>query len=203
MTSIFISYGRTERPLIKQIATQLRRIYGEKQVWYDEDIAGGQHWESVLRNEIAARDIFLFMISAKSVQSEYCIWEAKEALRLEKKILPVLIEPLPASEIPDVLDDFQYIDISEVAGPGGALTAEHILKLATAITPLSQEYQIKWQQKRRRTTLWRAALLSLAAIFVGAVITLAVTNNPPFPGGIAYVAAHENNVEIRVIDGGV
>src|SRR5215510_13836527 len=57
MTSIFISYDRDDRPLTRQLATQLRRVYGFDQVWYDENIRGGEDWWDEIRKQIADRDI--------------------------------------------------------------------------------------------------------------------------------------------------
>ncbi len=202
MTSIFISYSRSERIIIQQLASQLRRIYGSEEVWYDEDISGGQRWWDEIRNQIAACEIFMFMLSEESAQSEYCRKEYEEAQRQGKEILPVLIKPILPENIPNFLSAIQYVDIfsskeSEIA------SAENIIKLAAAINPLSQDFQTKFQQKRRRINLVRLGSLTITAIVVGIIIAVSVSRYPSFQGGIAYVSAKENNVEIKLMGGGL
>jgi Tol biopolymer transport system component len=201
MTSIFISYSRSERTMIQQLAAQLRRIYGVDEVWYDEDISGGQRWWDEIRRQIAACEIFMFMLSEDSATSEYCRKEYEEAQRQGKEILPVRIKPIPPEKIPNFLSAIQYVDLS--ASPEAEIAyAENIIRLAAAINPLSRDFQTKLQQKRRRLNLLRLASVSIFAIIVGAILAITVSRYPSFDGGITYVSARENNVEIKLVSGG-
>src|SRR5687768_1742912 len=171
MTSIFISYSRRERTIIQQLASQLRRIYGNEEVWYDEDISGGQRWWDEIRRQIAACEIFMFMLSEESAQSEYCRKEYEEAQRQGKEIFPVRIQPIAPENIPDFLREIQYVDIYS-ANEAEITSAENIIKLAAAINPLSQDFQAKLQQKRRRINLLRIGSLTVTAIVLGIILAV-------------------------------
>ena len=90
---MFISYSRTNKPFVKELVTLLGRVYSDHEVWFDEDIGGGEDWWQCILGEIARCDLFIFLISNKSLESEYCQAEFREALRLQKMCLPVLVVP--------------------------------------------------------------------------------------------------------------
>src|SRR5690349_582929 len=93
MARMFISYSRTNKPFVKELVTLLGRVYSDHEVWFDEDIGGGEDWWQCILGEIARCDLFIFLISNKSLESEYCQAEFREALRLQKMCLPVLVVP--------------------------------------------------------------------------------------------------------------
>src|SRR5262245_41471507 len=111
MTRIFISYSREDRPVVHQIAPLLREVYGYTAIWFDEDLVGGQNWWDEILRQIAACDIFLYLLSEDSANSPYCQAESSEARRLQKAILPVRIKE--NSPIPDDLSRIQYVDLTD------------------------------------------------------------------------------------------
>jgi TolB protein len=201
MTRIFISYDRDDRPLTRQIATQLRRVYED--VWYDEIIRGGEDWWDEIRKQIAQCDIFMFMLSEESIKSPYCKKETDEAISLKKEILPVRISPV--KEIPDHLKQIQYVDMSS-----GTITTDNLIELTAAINRLSdkiaqdlRDQQTRLLQQRQRLTILR--LVAGAAVIVALTIIalVTITQMPPFQGEIDFVSTSGTRPEIRVLKGGL
>ena len=93
MARIFISYSRADRPFVDDLVLLLRRVYGHDGLWYDDDIHGGEDWWQTILAEIAACELFVYLISNDSLASPYCQAEMREALRLRKQILPVIVRP--------------------------------------------------------------------------------------------------------------
>jgi hypothetical protein len=90
---IFISYAREDSEFVSSLVSELK-IRGIDP-WYDEDdIPKAVPWDdSMLLGVQRCRD-FLFIISPDSIVSEPCALELREALRLNKRIIPGLIRPI-------------------------------------------------------------------------------------------------------------
>jgi len=199
MTSIFISYDRDDRPLTQQLSRQLRRVYGFDQVWYDENIRGGQDWWNEIRQQIAGRDIFIYLLSNESARSPYCHAEHAEAKRLNKEVLPVRIEPI--TDIPDFLKQIQYVDMSE-----GQITVENFTELNAAIKQISDK--IEADERRRlaanlkSTSRWGRVAVPLAILILLAVGLLVTTPPPPFRGQIIYTSGRAALSSLMLNTGG-
>lgn len=204
MSRIFISYDRTDRPLTRDLAGKLRRVYDH--VWYDENLTGGEDWWQEIRQRIAEADIFMYMLSKDSAVSEYCHKEHAEANRLNKEVLPVRISPVQPEEMPDFLRQIQYVDMST-----GQVTADNLTELNAAINRRTDQITRRWREaqekllsQRRRMTLLRllvAALVLMALLAFGALL---LSRRPPFDSGrIAYITRNGANQEFRVVEGGL
>src|SRR5262245_40389172 len=107
---IFISYSRVDRQLCVDLATRMRRVYGYERVWFDETLHAGEGWWQEILDQVRRCDIFLIMMTRETFESEYCQAEYKEAKRLNKALLPLLVRA--RTEIPDYLKHIQYVDTS-------------------------------------------------------------------------------------------
>jgi hypothetical protein len=132
MPNLFVSYSRVDRPFVDDFVPVLRRSYGLSSVWFDDEIYGGQEWWEEILGQIAACDIFIYLLSDKSVTSPYCRAEYIEASRLRKKMLPVLIRA--KTEIPTDLSRIQYDDLS-----GGLKDIEAVARLFGSVNRLSEK----------------------------------------------------------------
>lgn len=86
----FISYGRADS---KDFASKLnnRLIAEGMEVWFDfDDIPLGVDYQNQIDDGIERSDNFLFVISPHSINSPYCGLEVEHALRLNKRIIPLL-----------------------------------------------------------------------------------------------------------------
>jgi len=136
MARIFISYSRADRQFIDQFIPLIRRVYGNDSVWFDDDIHGGVDWWQMILNEIEKCDIFVYLISNEALESSYCQAEFREALRLKKQIIPVIVRRLDPvypgnidEDLAAVLRRTQYVDMS-----GGFRDPNTISALYAALT---------------------------------------------------------------------
>ncbi|MEM7794987.1 MAG: TIR domain-containing protein [Cyanobacteria bacterium P01_C01_bin.118] len=86
----FISYGRADS---KAFAAKLNACLLEQnlEVWFDfDDIPLGVDYQNQIDDGIERSKNFLFVISPHSVNSPYCRLEIEHALRLRKRIIPLL-----------------------------------------------------------------------------------------------------------------
>ena len=105
MAQIFISYSRADVNFVEELVPLINTIFPEHTVWYDRQIVGGEDWWKRILREIDSCDLFIYLLSNDSLNSTYCQSEFKEALRLQKKCLPVIVRPKTNVELaPDDLE---------------------------------------------------------------------------------------------------
>lgn len=131
MLRFFISYSRADRLFLDLFVPTLRAEYGERSVWFDDQIPGGVDWWQTILTEISACDIFIFLMTNESLTSASCQGEFREALRLGKAILPLLARPktdvwgnAPA-DIEPVLRKINYLDLSKGVSDTEAIARLH------------------------------------------------------------------------------
>ncbi len=152
MARIFISYSRADKMFVNEFVPLLRKVYGNDSVWFDDDIHGGSNWWQMILSEVADCELFVYLASNDSLASPYCQAEFREALRLHKQILPVIVRPKTdypgdvPGDLEAVLHRTQYVDMSKGFGVSEAHTNLHaavhrLLEQAqsVALAPLSPE----------------------------------------------------------------
>jgi hypothetical protein len=89
MADIFISYSSKDKSVVKTMASLLE----EKgwSVWWDRQIPVGQHYDTVIENEIQKAGCVLVVWTQRSVASEWVKNEATAAAQ-EGKLVPVMLE---------------------------------------------------------------------------------------------------------------
>ncbi len=115
---IFISYAHENTAVVRGLVQILDA--GGHSVWFDDQILPGQDWKRQLGRKIAASEAFLYALTRLSVDSEWCQWEFAEAARLQKFIIPVLMEL--TVKVPASLKTLQYADFTE--GPTAIAAAK-------------------------------------------------------------------------------
>jgi len=134
---IFISYASEDRRRVEEAALALQADGHE--VFFDRtSLAGGDDYNAIIRERIADADLFVFMITASSLEEgSYTLTELRMAR--EKwptpvgHVLPVLLEPCDIEEIPAYLRGVTFFE------PEGDLAAElaaHLAKSPGRRTPL-------------------------------------------------------------------
>lgn len=127
MARIFVSYSRADRPFVENFVPLLRRVYGLDSVWYDDQIHGGADWWRMILDKVEDCQLFVYLISNESLASPYCLAEFREALRLQKAILPIIVRPRThypgeiADDLREVLQRIQYVDMSSGFKDSGTL----------------------------------------------------------------------------------
>jgi hypothetical protein len=104
---IFVSYSRANKTEVEKIVDLLKV---EHEVFWDADIISMSIWWAKILDvdEIEKCNIFIFVISEESVESEYCLAELDYARDRSRPILPVVIDAPVQYPIPDNLQSIQW-----------------------------------------------------------------------------------------------
>lgn len=89
----FISYAREDRSHVEQLQKHLE--FFKCTSWVDSSLHGGQDWWQVILEQIQQCDVFIPVVSARSLKSVACAREFDWAEALDKPVLPVAVEPPP------------------------------------------------------------------------------------------------------------
>lgn len=112
-TDVFISYAIENSDAREKIRKSLAR-YNISTWVHSRDIDLGTNFEDAIKKGIAEANCTLYFISKEAVESEYCQIELEYAQKLNKKIIPILIQEVPKEKIPQEIEKLQYIDFSTV-----------------------------------------------------------------------------------------
>jgi hypothetical protein len=104
---IFVSYSHRDRSFVEELGSHLKLLQrqGLIEVWSDSEITAGQEWHEVINEGMERADIFLLMVSASFLSSDFC-WgiEVKRALERHDQgsaiVVPVILRPCLWKESP-------------------------------------------------------------------------------------------------------
>ncbi len=112
MTQVFLSYSEKEREFMEKIAASLMRE--SFTVWTNKtDIHSGSDFVEAIYRGIEEADNLVYLMSAASLESEYCQKELSYALSLKKRIIPLLIEEIDLEQVPLELRTLQFINFAD------------------------------------------------------------------------------------------
>ena len=111
--TVFIAYARSDAPEVHGIARRLRTRGIDTRVDI-ENIEIGTDWAATLEDFIRNADTILFVISPAAMRSQFCLMEVEFAIRYSKRILPILLKPVPDDIIPANLARLQYLVFTDV-----------------------------------------------------------------------------------------
>ena len=168
---VFISYSRADLAFADQLDATLR-IGGFDTKLDRHGIHGGENWRERLGTLIRESDTVVFVLSAASAGSEICAWEVGEAVRLGKRILPVLPGPLGEATVPAPLSALNYVHLyAEPKRPGSGFGPGLVELVAALNTDLG------WLREHTRlmqwATLWEAGGRATNRLLSGADIAAA------------------------------
>jgi hypothetical protein len=113
MGSLFVSHSSSDQAATKQVVERLE-AEGFVALFLDfhpvHGIPAGGIWESELYAQLRKADGVIFLANAASVESKWCFAEISLARSLHKPVFPLRLE---AGVRLDLLDDVQWIDLSE------------------------------------------------------------------------------------------
>jgi hypothetical protein len=120
---IFLSYKSGDRDLVAALALRLSQQGHE--VWFDQQLVGGQSWWNEILAQIRSANVFLFALTPAALTSQACQLEYTYAHGLRKRILPVMLaEDVDARLLPPALQQIQVVDYhAPEAGGWTRLTA--------------------------------------------------------------------------------
>lgn len=94
---VFLSYSTRDRERLENLLSALRRA--DEQVWFDDELGGGEVWWQQILESIRGCDVFLFALSDNALQSKPCLAELQYAQALNKPIVPIQIGPVGSMRI--------------------------------------------------------------------------------------------------------
>ncbi|MCP3929599.1 MAG: toll/interleukin-1 receptor domain-containing protein, partial [Bacteroidetes bacterium] len=165
LTDIFVCCDESDKAIRDAVVQSLVRY--AKTCWLPErDIQKGIRYEYAIEQGIEGADNFFFFISPTSMASDNCQRELAHALSYHKRIIPLLIAPI--AEIPEALQDVQFIDFTN-----NVQTNEHKIDELLNLLAHEQDYyhqhklllvrSRKWAAENRKPTfLLRGHKLELA-----------------------------------------
>lgn len=108
----FLSYARADKEEIKKLFDAL--LARGIDLWLDaDDIRGATIWMDALLTAIQNCHNFIYAISEHSLQSPYCQMELSHALRLNKRIIPVLISDVNPDFCPQPIRELQWLFLNK------------------------------------------------------------------------------------------
>jgi TIR domain len=129
---VFISYSRDDLKFADQLDAALNAC-GFECIIDRQGISGGEAWKRRLGTLISEADTVVFVLSPSSARSEVCAWEVEEAVRLNKRILPVICQPLEGASPPPQLRERNYIFFYEDPKAPGSGFGTGLAKLVAAL----------------------------------------------------------------------
>lgn len=129
--SIFLSYASENREIAELIAFAMR-ARGHEVFLDKDDLPAGKSYEEKIGNAIQNSDLFIFLISRKSIETgRYTLTEVSLARKKWKNpqnhILPVMVEPVDIKKIP------VYLRSVSILQPSGDPAAEVCAEAAQII----------------------------------------------------------------------
>jgi TIR domain len=129
---VFISYSRDDLSFVDQLDASLQ-IGGFETIIDRRDIPAADAWKERLRVLIRDSDTVVFVLSPSAARAPVIAWEVDEAVRLGKRIIPVLCRPLEEHQPPQQLSDRDYIYFyPEPKSPGSGF-GSGLRRLASAL----------------------------------------------------------------------
>lgn len=112
MASLFISYSRKDIEVARKLTEAFE---GQKlDFWIDwEGIPPSVDWWREIEKGIEEADIFLFLLSPDSVNSNPCRKEIEHAFRNGKRLIPVVVRDIKTEESPSELSLLNWVFIRE------------------------------------------------------------------------------------------
>jgi WD40 repeat protein len=112
MTQVFLAYAHEDKAVMEKIRNSLRREGFT--VWTNTtDIQTGETFEKAIQRGIEQADNIVYLLSPDALNSEYCQQELNYSLSLNKRIIPLQVRTTDPEQIPVVLRNLQYIDLTD------------------------------------------------------------------------------------------
>ncbi len=169
--NVFISYSRDDLEFADVVDAALRLAKFETTI-DRHGTSPGEDWRKRLGGFILAADTVVFVLSPSSAESEICLWEVGEAVRLGKRIIPVVCRPLEGKKPPKELADRDYIFCYPEPKSPGAGVGPGLLELASAL-----DTDFDWLRAhtryQQRATEWDAGGRTANRLLSGADIASA------------------------------
>ncbi|MDJ0676810.1 MAG: TIR domain-containing protein [Calothrix sp. MO_167.B42] len=159
MTQVFLSYADEDRATMEKVRKSLRRE--GITVWTNlTDIKTGEAFQSAINRGIEQADNLVYLLSPDSINSTYCQQELDLALSYNKRIIPILVRTTDPTQVPPILKDLQYIDLTDNLQEDNYFTDEsQLLNILYQDAAYYSEHKIlltkalKWQEQQNNPSI--------------------------------------------------
>ncbi|NEQ44712.1 MAG: TIR domain-containing protein [Leptolyngbya sp. SIOISBB] len=113
MTQVFLAYAHEDKALMEQVRRSLWRE--GIVVWVNtnaSDIQAGEDFQQAIDQGIEQADNLIYLLSPHALASEQCGRELSYAQALHKRIVPILVSEIGATQDPDRWLERHYIDLT-------------------------------------------------------------------------------------------
>ena len=164
MTEVFIAYDVDDLLMRDEVNKYLIR-HGFTTWVHQSDIKAGVDYGKAIELGIEQADNLLFLISPRSVKSKYCMVELNYALSLNKRVIPIQIEPTEIETFPPELKQIQFIDFTEKGGKredGKFFDVKNLQRLVKEINKDKRYFEehkafqnqaLKWIRQNRNSSI--------------------------------------------------
>ncbi len=112
MTQVFISCA--EEDLTTKEIVRYHLLQAGVTVWTSTvDIRMGEDFEVAIQRGLEEADNVVYLISQASLASVYCQQEIDQALDLNKRVIPMLVEDVNLALIPETIRKIQFINLTD------------------------------------------------------------------------------------------
>ncbi|MEA5466221.1 toll/interleukin-1 receptor domain-containing protein [Leptothoe sp. PORK10 BA2] len=159
MTQVFLAYAQADTEVMDRMRRLLRRQ--GLTVWSNEtDIPTGEAFNLVVNRGIEEADTMVYLLSPDSLRSRYCQYELNYAMKLKKRVIPILVKPLTAADDDTQLKSLQYIDLTNnVRAEDGRLDENELIKTLNQDAAYYAHHKdllvkaLKWKRQQKNTSV--------------------------------------------------
>jgi len=129
---VFITYSRSDQEQVSSFVRDLEELNHD--VWFDQDLSGGQSWWDNILSKIRDCELYIFAITQESIDSTACKREMKYAESLRRNSLPVLFSnKVSMAMAPRYISQMQFINYTN---PGDKTALFALLKAINNLPPV-------------------------------------------------------------------
>ena len=114
MPDVFVSYSRRDGEFVRRLVASTRTGQGGL-ARHRGNRRRARCFPEAIKRAIEQSDAFLFVITPSSVHSAYCENEVEYAREMQKRIVPVLREPVPDERLHAEIRDRNWIPFTDDA----------------------------------------------------------------------------------------
>lgn len=165
---VFLSYSRKDLEFADELIVSLES-HGFEMVVDREDLFPGEAWEPRLRHFITEADTTVCIVSAQWLASPQCLQELDIAIGQGRRVLPVIIDQVSPSTLPDAIARLQFVFFVGQGRSFARGVADLVRALRTDIDWLREQTRLM-----DRAQEWAATGRSAALLLRGAALERAL-----------------------------
>lgn len=167
---VFISYARADLAFAEALVDSLERHDIEVRI-DRRDLPYGDPWKPELLHFVRGADAVVFIVSPRSIASRWCKWEVEQVKAESKRLVPIVLEPVPTADLPSEIAEIHLLSFTDVRdvwlGPQDAFRARAAMLSKALCRDLGWikdhtrigELARRWGTARDKSTVRAEALL--------------------------------------------